>query len=285
MLDETMPQKRNYALDFYRFLFSCVICIMHFTAYTDFGDTPAPFCGGYLAVEFFFIVSGYMLMKRVEREKQNADSAQAGRSAARYARDRFERLFPQYALSLTLVAFIYVYVGEYSAKDVLTSVFWEFFMVQSAGLPFVVNNMFWYVSALLLASVFIYFLLGKNEDVYRYIIAPGAFLIICGYFYQTYGHMDLTMRNYGFFVYSGLWRAFAEIGLGVYCILLFPKAKKCYQPVVPRVCYHIGERIISVDPLYDVSFPAERQRFRDGCVNRAFYPLRFIEPKLFGSPV
>ncbi len=70
LTDEAIPQARNYALDFYRFLFSCVICIMHFTAYMDFGDAHAPFCGGYLAVEFFFIVSGYMLMRHVEREKK-----------------------------------------------------------------------------------------------------------------------------------------------------------------------------------------------------------------------
>ena len=210
LTDEAIPHARNYALDFYRFLFSCVICIMHFTAYMDFGDAHAPFCGGYLAVEFFFIVSGYMLMRHVEREKKKAGSVSAGRCTARYAWERFERLFPHYALSLILVALVYIYVGQYSTKEVLTSVFWEFFMVQSAGLPFVVNNQFWYVSAMLLASVFIYFLLKKNEDTYRYIIAPGALLLICGYFYQTYGYIDLTMRSYDLIAYSGLWRAFQK---------------------------------------------------------------------------
>lgn len=56
-------RKKNGAIEFYRFLFSCIIYVLHFRGYGNFEKGDGVFYGGYLAVEFFFIVSGALSFK------------------------------------------------------------------------------------------------------------------------------------------------------------------------------------------------------------------------------
>ena len=56
----TMSAKRNGKIEFLRFLFSLIIVVHHSRMFL--GDEISPFLGGSLAVEFFFFVSGYLMM-------------------------------------------------------------------------------------------------------------------------------------------------------------------------------------------------------------------------------
>lgn len=47
------------SLEFYRFYFCIIIFLVHFRGYGLFGNEPTAFYGGYLGVEFFFILSGF----------------------------------------------------------------------------------------------------------------------------------------------------------------------------------------------------------------------------------
>ena len=55
-----MRKQHNVTIDFLRFLFS-VIVVLHHSRYV-LGDDNCYFLGGSLAVEFFFFVSGYLLL-------------------------------------------------------------------------------------------------------------------------------------------------------------------------------------------------------------------------------
>ena len=65
-MTEKMTGKRNGKIDLLRFLFA-VIIVLHHTRYL-FGDEHCFFHGGSLAVEFFFIVSGYLMTAHAARE-------------------------------------------------------------------------------------------------------------------------------------------------------------------------------------------------------------------------
>ena len=56
---------RNGKIEFLRFLFS-VIIVIHHSRYI-LGDDQCLFLGGSLAVEFFFLVSGYLMMASIDR--------------------------------------------------------------------------------------------------------------------------------------------------------------------------------------------------------------------------
>lgn len=58
---------KNPIIEFYRFLFMCVICLWHFR-----GIVPT-FHSGYLPVEFFFILSGYLLYNTVIKHPERTE--------------------------------------------------------------------------------------------------------------------------------------------------------------------------------------------------------------------
>lgn len=60
-----MRKQHNVTIDFLRFLFS-VIVVLHHSRYV-LGDDNCYFLGGSLAVEFFFFVSGYLLLVGADR--------------------------------------------------------------------------------------------------------------------------------------------------------------------------------------------------------------------------
>ena len=60
--------KRNYAIEFYRILFTAIICMHHIQ-----GSVDAPLMKrGYLGVELFFVLSGYFLYRSFEREAHHS---------------------------------------------------------------------------------------------------------------------------------------------------------------------------------------------------------------------
>ena len=59
-----MRKRRNETVDFLKFLFALVIVIFHGRKLASSGEF-ALFQSGYLGVEFFFLVSGFLMMKSV----------------------------------------------------------------------------------------------------------------------------------------------------------------------------------------------------------------------------
>lgn len=59
--------KRNGKIELLRFLFAVIIVLHH--SRQLLGDENCLFLGGSLGVEFFFIVSGYLMMSSIEKRK------------------------------------------------------------------------------------------------------------------------------------------------------------------------------------------------------------------------
>lgn len=57
---------RNGTIDFFKFLFTIIIVFYHLDNLIDNPADRITKCG-YIAVEFFFIVSGYLLMKKADK--------------------------------------------------------------------------------------------------------------------------------------------------------------------------------------------------------------------------
>ena len=65
--DKSMKEKRNGIISLWKFLFAIVIAFFHCSQF--YQDIKNPFFpGGYIAVEFFFIVSGFYLAKKGLKE-------------------------------------------------------------------------------------------------------------------------------------------------------------------------------------------------------------------------
>lgn len=227
-------RSRTKGIDVYRFVFALVIMLHHL----GWQFTFDLFGSGYLAVDLFFIVSGYFLAAHYEREQEKLPDGgviSAGEAAARYAVGRWKRMFLHHSWSFCVAAVAVLLLGEHTWKQVLFDNWPEFLMLEETGIgrESVINGVGWYCSALFLASFAVYYLLGKNKRTHVCVITPIACVIVFSYFYNTYGHLNRYLQN-PLLICDGVFRGFAEVSIGCVCFYAVKRMKSGAYAVVPK---------------------------------------------------
>lgn len=204
--------KKNGAIEFYRFLFSCIIFVLHFRGkgYGELKSNIGAFSGGYLATEFFFIVSGAFLMQKMEYV---VSEEQPEVEAVKYLASKYKRIFPMYycALILKIIANMML-LDKFGLKTQILKNFPDFLLLQAFWKPSTLNGHWWFISAMIWASFLAYYLIKKKGKAFVYIYAPLMFLFYFGIIYENVGHLDINNNNV--FLFDGLSRAFVEISFG-----------------------------------------------------------------------
>lgn len=149
-----MKESHKNGLVGLRVLATLGIALYHFELTYPFLPGVEILSTGYLLVEFFFVLSGFLMA-------QSAHQSKRSKSIIKITIDRIKRLYPGYIPGLILLPLIYAitwFHGNYYAWLAdglhLRSYIAEFFMIQcsgAAGLEYV-NGPAWYVSALLLST-------------------------------------------------------------------------------------------------------------------------------------
>ena len=206
-----MNKHNNNSISFWRIIFTLLIIMLH-CGYTQ---------GGYIGVEFFFLVSGFLLAKSYYGNDQT--------SILQYVKKRFLRLYPMYLIAIiifiALLSSLEFYSQDFSGRllflriiDNLVTNWKSVLMLQLFGSGAItINAPAWYVVALFWVSLGYYILMKiLPKKAFNVIVAitSAAVLIYCFIFI---GHLDLWEEK-TLFVSQGIFRAYAEIGLG---ILLF----------------------------------------------------------------
>ena len=163
-------------IEFLRFFFMIWICLIHIW-------TPFPICNGGIGVDFFFITSGYFLIKGFEKVQT---------SVASYAWKRFVRLFPAYItgiiLGYVLLTLDLLKDGEgISFVQIIESFMAESMMIQESGWFThlrLANPVSWYVGVLFIGSVLLYSFLRYNKKLTINVFIP----VFCLGYYTLYAH-------------------------------------------------------------------------------------------------
>lgn len=213
---------KNYATEFYRFLFSMTICMVHFLKRCDQFHLKI-FGGGYLVVEYFFVLSGFLLMKKYYSNQKKLADQMPGHTALStervcetsfsYLKGKIARLYPEY-----LFAFLVILVWTiYASGNIVSTVkggFWELFML--SGLPMaggIYNKPAWYVCDLLIAGYAIMFFVTKNRKLFTHIIAPFGIILVYGYLAANFGELSV-INTVIYFLPGGVLRAFGDMLVG-----------------------------------------------------------------------
>lgn len=214
-------QKRNGAIDFWKFVFSLVIVLFHTFHYRSINGIQ-PFISGNSSVEFFFLVSGYLMAQSAC--KNNAlypDKSNLGKTTFHFMKRKIKGLYPEFAVAWML-SFVVMHLAKESfaltsiTKDFLTGI-WELCLLRMSGLAgYRANVVTWYISAMILAMLILYPLLFKFKDTFLFIFAPCLSIFLLGYMYQTFGSLNAGTAWENFY-YRGFMRALADMALG--CIL------------------------------------------------------------------
>ena len=155
-------KKRNGKIDFLKFLFA-IIVLIHHTRYVV-GDENSLFLGGSLAVEFYFLVSGYLMMAGIQKMKERPVSL--GAETGAFLLKKYKSFCPEIIISY-IFAFAVTYIGGKTGFfKLLATSFSDVLLLGMTGLRIKpVNGAIWYLSSMLLAMAILYPLVrkfGKN---------------------------------------------------------------------------------------------------------------------------
>lgn len=208
-----MNAKKNAHIELYRFFFAVTVVLFHLFSF--FEIEPEWFHGGFLSVEFFFLVSGFFLAKSAGRLSKNADTKEAAAFFFGYIRSRFLRLYPLYLaalLSSLLARKLLKEPGFVGLRMWMRENYAEFLMLQWTGLGNeVLVSPLWFVPSLFfggLLLVGLFALFRKHPGFFSLVICPLLFLTIYGYYFITIGKIDVI------FSYHSVLRGIAGVALG-----------------------------------------------------------------------
>lgn len=213
--------RKNGKIDFLKFFFALVIVIHHGVQKVLSAKYPQ-FIGGSLAVEFFFIVSGYLLMASIQRLP--ARTQPLGVETGRFMWRKIKSFYPEVAL-----CFVLGFAVEFFAQKDGLLLFWEktfqnLFLLNMTGIGVAsTHGELWYISSMLICMMILFPLLRKYPDMMTRVVCPLLALLLLGYFCMNKTSPRSPTTVWKEFTYKGNIRALAELSIGV---CLYPLAEK-----------------------------------------------------------
>ena len=207
-----MPEKKkNLLIELLRSWFTVVICLHHFRMYSD----ALPFGGGYIAVDFFFIISGYYLAMHMGKNKTGSVSI---KNMGIYLINRYKRLLPPYLLAFLASSLVSIFYLHRELKGTIGGYIREALMVEigfnssSARM----NSPDWYCGCLLLATLILLCILAIVD---RLKIGKSIYLSLAMlaylFFFWRYGHINI-FPNEAALLDASVIRGAAGLSLGVW---------------------------------------------------------------------
>lgn len=206
-------KQKNIDIEFLRFIMIALVALLHFSE--DYFGNHGIMPGGYLGVDFFFIISGFFLIKHFEKDYNKEKSL--GKKARVYIWYRIKQLYIPYIISILFYVVTLWWMNEFNIKWLLNHLWenkWQFLLLHylGAAVPFEFRSI-WFMSSLVVLSYLIYFLLEYNKQFFIGII-PVIIIGIYVWIYVTYGTLSMQ-GNYMGFLHGSVVRGFAGMSLGV----------------------------------------------------------------------
>jgi peptidoglycan/LPS O-acetylase OafA/YrhL len=226
--------KRNGKIELYRFIFCICVLSFHIEKYIlgeaslNEGIHFAFFPHGAMGVEFFFILSGFLMAKSIDKSRSlNPQSANnfSAKEGINFIWKKYISIFPQHLVAFVVAFVVYVLVNDLNAKGILLSAIDSIpnlFLIEMSGINFTnPNHIEWYISCMLIAMAILYPICKKYYDKFTRYFAPLLALLILGYMIYTTSSLTGVTKWTGI-CYKSLIRAIVELALGT-CSYEFSK--------------------------------------------------------------
>lgn len=216
-------KKYNSEIDLAKFLFSIIIVLYHSNKLVAAeGFELLPF--GYTATDFFFMVSGYLMVKSSKRY----EAAPLGKSTFDFVFNKIKSFYP-YLFFAFVVAFVVRQFSFRLEKDFSVVTFLkdsvlainEVLLLHNTGIDFgkIYNGPTWYISAMIFSMAIIFPILLRFKE---WFVNIGSLVIavVC-YAFTSQEKGTLNSLGWNGFTSMGILRAIAGLCLGCFlCALI-----------------------------------------------------------------
>lgn len=215
--------RRNGKIELMRFVFALCILLGHINLKVwENAKTFGPVSlarRGYLGVEFFFLVAGFLLAKTVARQNEAGAAESVGQDTAWFLWRKIRGLLPYHLIVCALAAISLALRAPAHMPDTLLLRLPGVLFLQNTGMLGNTNPLIameWYLSAMLIAMAILYPLARKWYRTTTRYLAPLLAVLLLGWMIHETGYISGTREYLGFWFKSN-WRAIAEIALGMSC--------------------------------------------------------------------
>ena len=212
--------KHNGSIAIWKFIYCLMIIALHLGVLEAFRDTDIRFSGGSIGVEFFFLVSGFLLGKKALDVKDYDD---LGIENRKYLFKRIKKL-----MGMTLIVFAFSYffftsINKYAIFNRVNFI-WDILLLRNAGYEYrTLIYVGWFTSVLVFVSLVLYPLVLKYKNKFLYILGP--IIIFCAASFLAYNWKGSLAWD-GEYYFKCLLRGIFEMTLGVCLVPLADKIKK-----------------------------------------------------------
>ncbi len=239
--------KRNGIISFWKFLYSILIIIFHARLFASTGD-KALALGGYIGVEFFFIVSGVFLASSIIKT-WDKDNTNLGKETLMFIWKKFCFFFPYLLIAYITILGLFIFAYDFPIYKLANNI-WELFLLQKTGINYFAGNVStWYLSSMLLSMFIIYPLMRKFKMNYVYFIAP----IVVVFGIGTLSHVSESLNSggtwIGFTDFANV-RAFVELNLGILLYFISNKLKNINFTKLGLFCLTVIEIVCLSLPFF-----------------------------------
>lgn len=226
--------KRNNTIDLLKLIMSLIVVIYHISVNLDGFSV---FKRGLLAVDFFFIVSGYLLMRSIHKSEKTDSVYQDN---IKFIFKKYKSFFPFVFVGFITCLSYRIIIDKIPLHTIMNSIF-SLFLLQMSGLPMSkINNQTWYLSVMLISMFILYPIIRKKKDKYLNWYCPLIVIMGFGLFTKVFNNFN-NLRNYKIFMYSGFLRGFLEINLGCLVYNISEKIKNLKFTKFQKVAFTIME--------------------------------------------
>lgn len=252
--------KRNGRIELMRFVFAVIVACYHLGCSLKLPEEI--FTHGYLAVEFFFFVSGYLFARSLSSQKPE-NGKDIVKTSLRFMGKKYCGFIFEYiiVIIMTIIAWIpYFRLSpvEFAVK-IIDSVP-TFLLIQMFG--FKTADWFvptWYISAMLIVMFVLTPVMLKYGKKYSLLIAPPLSLLLSGLVFTKCQCFNGSGEWADGLISYNLLRAFAEISLGctMFYIVnsgIFDRMSNILKSVlgfalfIPPVIYMLGDFDENMEP-------------------------------------
>ena len=206
-------------ISLYKFLFSIMIIVFHVGNVLDYNKFNFNFGSGSIAVDFFFVVSGFFFCRKYVNYKVKNS---VGEDSFNYFINRTNR-FIKYIIILLIIAIPFsIFCLKFNFTSLINAFYKLLYIPHHTKCGSEIFGITWYIVAMILVESMLFPFLIKYKKEFVYIISPIIIILLGSYLLIRYGHFA-TPWKMGTILYKGILRSIFEINIGMYLYLISEK--------------------------------------------------------------
>lgn len=217
---------RNGKIELLRFIFCMAVLLFHCEKYVlgepslEDGYHLSLFCHGSMGVEFFFLVSGFLMAKSISKKIRQQTELQEtlAQESLGFLKRKITSIFPMHVMTFILAFIAYVLANHMNYIEMMGKAVESipsFFLIQMSGINLCSpNHITWYISCMLIAMAVLYPLCRKYYEFFTHYLAPLMAILILGGCIATTGRIT-GVSEWTLVCYKSVLRAVCEIALGM----------------------------------------------------------------------